>query len=338
MNRLIAVLLLLAAATSAPAAEIDALRVDARIWQSYSSAYTDSSGNPITVPLHMPYGTIMNPMFSTSHGTSLTNYGDGGDSAIWTGHYLAAEAYRYTVASQTGSTDPLTGSPSSSEAMSNLQQALTGLTNLRLVTGTGVLARFYVPQNTPFTNAYHTAATDGTGSLFTGTLNGQPYYWVGDTSRDQYSGVMFGLAVAYDLVGSGKIRSLIRREVTAHLNYLLQNNWNVVMPNGHISATFMGRPEQQLAFLQIGRHVDPDTFGTTYTVYRAALAPEVPLSPSFTRARIRTAPTTSSTWTTSTCSTCSGWRRAAPPTWRSTSRRMACCVTPRPRTRTRTSI
>src|SRR5882762_7412454 len=46
---------------------------------------------------HMPYGTVLDPVFASSDPaspqyTDIAGYARAGDSAIWTGHYLAAEA------------------------------------------------------------------------------------------------------------------------------------------------------------------------------------------------------------------------------------------------------
>src|SRR5262249_13312166 len=49
---------------------------------------------------------------------------------------------------------------------------------------------------------------------------------------------------------------------------LLRNNWNVIMPDGSISTTFLQRSDQQLSFLQVGRRINPQAFDTTYKVYR----------------------------------------------------------------------
>ena len=46
---------------------------------------------------HMPFGTILNPLYASATSTELVTYTRCGDSAIWTGHYLAAEAFRYFV-------------------------------------------------------------------------------------------------------------------------------------------------------------------------------------------------------------------------------------------------
>src|SRR5206468_6418473 len=52
--------------------------------------------------LHMPYGTLADPGFASSDPTSpqyttVATYNRTGDAAIWTGHYLAAESFRYAV-------------------------------------------------------------------------------------------------------------------------------------------------------------------------------------------------------------------------------------------------
>ena len=61
------------------------------------------------------------------------------------------------------------------------------------------------------------------------------------------------------------------------LDFLLRNGWNVVMPDGQISTTFIGRADQQLSLLQVGRRVHPERFTAVYLAHRTALAAEVPL-------------------------------------------------------------
>src|SRR5580698_7491170 len=46
---------------------------------------------------HLPYGTIIDPVFASPTSDQIVGYTRCGDSAIWTGHYLAAEAFRYSV-------------------------------------------------------------------------------------------------------------------------------------------------------------------------------------------------------------------------------------------------
>ena len=84
------------------AAEVDALTISQNIQR-----------------LHMPYGTVLDPVFASSDPASpeysnLVGYTRAGDSAIWTGHYLAAEAFRYKV---TRSPDALANSTRSTTSL-----------------------------------------------------------------------------------------------------------------------------------------------------------------------------------------------------------------------------
>ena len=232
------------------ASEVDALTISGNIQQ-----------------LHMPYGTVLDPVFASSDPASpeysnVVGYTRAGDSAIWTGHYLAAEAFRYQV----------TRSP---EALANARKALQGIHSLLDITGSDVLARCLIPTSSPYAAAIQQAEA-GNG-IYYNTLGDQPYFWIGNTSRDQYSGVVFGLSVAYDMIDAPDVRGLIQQDLTRILNYLLNHNWNVVMPDGRVSTTFVIRPDQELSFLQAGRRVNPLSFTWTYVVYRAVYAFLVPL-------------------------------------------------------------
>jgi hypothetical protein len=215
--------------------------------------------------LHIPHGTLIDPMFKSANPLSadytvIERYTRGGDSALWTGHYLAAEAFRYRV----------TGS---AEALANVRKALGGIKSLVDVTGTDLLARCLVPVaweiNVDKGGIINEEAHHG---IYTANIGGQSYYWVGNTSRDQYSGVFFGLGVAYDMANDAEaqdVRAEIKEIVTRLLDFLLSKNWAVVMPNGSISTIFLGRYEQQLSFLQVGRRVNPGRFDATYRNYRS---------------------------------------------------------------------
>jgi hypothetical protein len=107
--------------------------------------------------------------------------------------------------------------------------------------------------------------------VHTSAPRGTPYYWIGNTSRDQYCGVFFGLVSAYDMVSEAddpKVRPFVKKLVTRLLTNLLDNDWAIRMPDGRISALFTGRFDQQLSFLQVGRRVNPDAFDAIYRDYR----------------------------------------------------------------------
>jgi hypothetical protein len=213
---------------------------------------------------HWPYLTLLNPRFVTGDSTSPdfmtlapSGYTQAADNAIWTGHYLAAEATRYSV----------TGSP---DALANAKKALHGITALIDVTQTDVLARFLIPRSSPYADAI--LAEEAHEGIYESTYQKQPYAWLGGTSRDQYSGVFFGLGVAYDMIAEGRVRAEIRKDVSRLLANLIANGWSVRMPDGSYSTTFVQRPDQQLSFLQVGRHVDSTRWSLTYQTFRAANA------------------------------------------------------------------
>src|SRR4051794_191261 len=81
---------------------------------------------------HAPFGTLLDPMFASSTGDQIIGYTRCGDSALWTGAYLAAESFRYKVTQ-------------SAEALQNVKGALAGLKLLTDVTGDNRLARCAVP-------------------------------------------------------------------------------------------------------------------------------------------------------------------------------------------------
>jgi hypothetical protein len=231
-------------AASLHSAEPDALAIEASI-----------------LARHMPFGTILNPILSAD-GKTVVGYTRCGDSAIWTGHYLAAEAFRYKV----------TLAP---DALANVRTALNGLTLLTDITGINLLARCAVPADSPF--AAGITSEEKNNGIHPATVNGKSWSWIGNTSRDQYIGVFFGLGAAYDLISDTAIRASISTLASRLLDHLLQTGWTVFMPDGTISTTFLQRPDQQLALLQIGRHVNPGEFSQEYSRDSGALQILVPV-------------------------------------------------------------
>ena len=210
---------------------------------------------------HMPYGTILNPILSADR-TSVVSYTRCGDSAIWTGHYLAAEAFRYQATH-------------SADALANARAALDGLIMLTDVTGVDVPARCALPADSPY--AASIASEESANGVHQTVRDGQPWLWIGNTSRDQYSGVFFGLGAAFDMVPDAAMRADIASLATRLLDRLLDKAWNVVLPDGTISTTFLLRPDQQLTLLQVGRHVNPQRFSSLYSKAASSLAFSVPV-------------------------------------------------------------
>lgn len=199
---------------------------------------------------HVPFGTILNPMFASAGSNEIVAYTRCGDSAIWTGHWLAAESFRYRV----------TRSP---EALEAARAALRGIQSLVDVTGSSnLLARCVLRVGSPLAAAPR--AEEASHGEYTGKIGGVDHYWIGHTSRDQYMGVFFGLSVAYEHLEFPDVRAAIADVATRLIDRLLAKNWAVVMPDGDTSTVFWLRPDQQLSILQVGRQVNPARFASIY--------------------------------------------------------------------------
>src|SRR5215470_9063125 len=118
--RLLAIALLACGIYSARASDADAIAISASIRAR-----------------HLPFGTILDPIYASSTSAQIIGYTRCGDSALWTGAYLAAEAFRYKV----------TQSPA---ALDNVKAAAAALKGLIDITGDNRLARCMVMQSSPF--------------------------------------------------------------------------------------------------------------------------------------------------------------------------------------------
>ena len=215
---ILAAALLALSAVPAGASEADAIAIDASIQAR-----------------HIPFGTIMNPIYASSTSTQIVGYTRCGDSALWTGAYLAAEAFRYKV---THSADSLT----------NVKAALAGLKSLVDITGDNRLARCMVPANSQYAAGIASEEAGNTIHQASGAI------WVGNTSRDQVVGAFFGLGAAYDLVDDAGVKSGISDVATRLSTFIAQHQWS---PNDDTSNTFLLRPEELQMLIQVARHVNP---------------------------------------------------------------------------------
>jgi uncharacterized protein (TIGR03437 family) len=184
---------------------------------------------------HLPFGTILNPIYASPTSAQIVSYTRCGDSALWTGAYLAAEAFRYNV----------TQSP---DALNNVKIALAGLKALADVTGDNRLARCMIYANSPFAAGIESEESSNT------IHQNPPWIWVDNTSRDQLVGAFFGLGAAFDLVNDPAVRSGISDLATRLLGFVAGNLWS---PNDDISDTFLLRPEELQMLLQVTQHVNP---------------------------------------------------------------------------------
>lgn len=184
---------------------------------------------------HMPFGTVLDPIYASLTSNQIVGYTRCGDSALWTGAYLAAESFRYNVTQ-------------SADALNNVKSALAGLNSLSAVTGDNQLARCIVAASSPY--AAGIASEEASNTIH----QAPPWFWVDNTSRDQIVGAFFGLAVAYDLVNDDTVKSSISNLTTLLLGYISRHQWS---PNDDLSSTFLLRPEELQMLVQVARHINP---------------------------------------------------------------------------------
>jgi uncharacterized protein (TIGR03437 family) len=206
------------AASAGRASEPDAVAIDANIRAR-----------------HMPFATLLDPIYASPTSGQITGYTRCGDSALWTGAYLAAESFRYKVTQ-------------SAEALQNVKSALAGLNALADVTGDSRLARCMVLVNSPY------AAGIASEEANNGIHQSPPWIWVDNTSRDQVVGVFFGLGVAFDLVNDPAVKTGVSDLVTRLIGFISRHQWS---PNDNITGTFQVRPEELQMLLQVAQHVNP---------------------------------------------------------------------------------
>jgi hypothetical protein len=200
------------------ASEADALAISAKIQARF-----------------LPFGTILEPIYTSSTSNQIADYTDCGDSALFTGTYLAAEAFRYKVTQ-------------SADALNNVRGALAGLKALADVTANNRLARCMVLASSPY--AASTASQESANTI----NQSPPWIWVDNTSRDELVGAFFGLGVAFDMVNDSTVQSDIAALATRLLGYVVDHNW---APNDDLGNTFVVRPEELQMLLDVARHVNP---------------------------------------------------------------------------------
>ena len=139
------------------------------------------------------------------------------DQAIWTGTMLAAESMRYAATHD-------------ARALERVRTLARGLHALTEVTGVrGLYARSLwktgeakVPRKEP--------GRPGQGRL-------ADYSWRGDVSKDQISGIVCGLGVAWALVDDPEVRAIVRADAAALADHLIEHDL-VIYDSGGEPTTF----------------------------------------------------------------------------------------------------
>jgi hypothetical protein len=158
--------------------------------------------------LAMPAGGVMSPIFTDDTYQAVSMYTGRRDPAIWTGAYLAAEALRYL-------------STQAPDAQAQIEKTLDVLHGWWNIPGDpGNLARFAAPADSPPEILATLPADDE--EVHETEYAGETWIWRGDTSRDQYQGVLLGYSLAYDTLTDATLRALIRSDVVEFAEQLMR--------------------------------------------------------------------------------------------------------------------
>lgn len=158
----------------------------------------------------LPAGGVANADFASTDYDTVVGYDGTGDSAIWTGTYLAAEALRALA----------TGAPDALAAVSRTVRTLH--TWFTISGDPGYLARYAIRDDG---DPRALAAFDLAGREVhrVDGPDGHSWYWRGHISRDQYQGVLLGYSLAYQALAGHdeEARALIREDVVTLVEQLM---------------------------------------------------------------------------------------------------------------------
>jgi len=187
----------------------------------------------------------------------VVSYPSLADAAYITGCLAGVEALRYKM----------TGRPDAKEKM---QKLVNGLHILQEVTGIkGYLARAFCKKE----QAWPEEWLEGKGKY-------SEYVWKGNTSKDQYTAVMFGYALAHEVAKDDpnmqEIENMISKDVSNIADFLIQNKFQIVgekgrTKDGDLSARFLGiigiglNALHRLTWIKIAEHITAeDRFKKAY--------------------------------------------------------------------------
>jgi hypothetical protein len=207
-----------------------------------AAAYQEFLDTHLITPLGAITGAAS---FTDATWTEMSCLHYQGDSMIWTGMYLGSQALRYRITGDEGARQNIIGQVQYLELAHQITQT------------PGYVPRFAGPDEPPW-NCGVGDKTHGNGpQKVLGEGEWEGYYWIDETSRDQYSGYLFGLVQAYDAIDDEPTRETIRRHLTEVVEMLVNNHWNITDQNGEYTgnnAAYVG-PVMRLGWLVIAAHV-----------------------------------------------------------------------------------
>ncbi|NIA15936.1 MAG: hypothetical protein GWP08_17880 [Nitrospiraceae bacterium] len=209
---------------------------------------------------HLPHGLNADIWWHDYDRTSVYRLEGVGDSAAWTGHYLAALALRYHL-------EP------DGKLLERINAVLDKYDLLSVISGReGYLARYAGPASDAGYRGYYEVYGRGEDPERPGlgkkAYKGVPPYedlvWLGHSSRDTYDGVNFGLATTLAYVDDAAVRTRIGRLVERVADRLIADGWNIVDGKGNVTR---GNPWFNMAWMRTMLTVNPKKYAKLESGY-----------------------------------------------------------------------
>jgi hypothetical protein len=167
------------------------------------------------------YDEVLSPTglaHELEYGGAFTGYGD---TAIWTGTYCGGAAFYYAVTGE-------------DFARANVDKCLTGVTQLREVTGVpGLIARSYEIDEWKGRRDAPYIEVDPARNQFEIT-EGKYKGWRfrGTASRDQFTGVMWGNAIIWNILEDPDFQARAATNIVSMASHIWDNNMHIMDVDG----------------------------------------------------------------------------------------------------------
>ena len=165
-----------------------------------------------------PDGLLRNVWLNEDLG-SVEFYLHTENTILWTGMYLASQAFRYAVTGE-------------AEAEENARRALDGLDKLTAVTGVdGLYGRTMANPDV----AYDHRGEDNPGWTDSTAPGFEGWRFRHEVSKDGYAGLMFGYAAALEHFTDPDLRQGVKEKLRAVADHLIENGLQIVDVNGEVT-------------------------------------------------------------------------------------------------------
>lgn len=212
---------------------------------------------------HLPHGLHCNVWWNDYDRSGVDSLEGCGDSVCWTGHYLAALAFKYSVTKDQPTLDAIIA-------------VIDKIDMLSRVSGReGFIARYAGPATDEgykkYYERYGKADPDRPGFGVKAYPGVEPFadlVWLGHSSRDSYDGVNLGLSATWKYVGVPEVRDRIRTLVERVGDRLIADGFAVIDGKGN---QWGAQDTFKASWLRTMLSVSPEKYGELDQDYGEAL-------------------------------------------------------------------